>query len=183
MKKIALLFIFAIFFSCEKSKMKEETTTSFYVGTYTNGDSKGIYKYELSKEGKIKQIGLVAAARNPFFLAKSKENKTLFSFNEANEEGTGFVKSFKIENDSLLFIGTSKSGGAHPCFIAVNEKNQILLANYYGGNVGLLEVDTFGELSPLLHVQQHTGKGTTSRQQAPHAHSTWFHPLKKKSFL
>lgn len=180
MRKSIVLFALILVFSCEKSKMKEETTTSFYVGTYTIGDSKGIYKYELSKEGKIKQIGLVAATRNPSFLAKSKDNKTLFSVDEANEEGTGFVKSFKIENDSLIFRGKSKSGGAHPCFIAVNGKNQILVANYSGGNVGLLEVDTFGELSPLLNVQQHTGKGTTSRQQAPHAHSTWFHPSKKE---
>lgn len=180
MKKIALLFIVALFFNCEKSKMKEETITSFYVGTYTNGDSKGIYTYELSKEGKLKQLGLVAATNNPSFLAKNKDNKTLFAVDETNEEGTGFVKSFKIENDSLSFISKSKSGGAHPCFITVNDENQVLVANYSGGNVGFLQANAFGELSPLLNVQQHIGKGTTDRQQAPHAHSTWFHPNKKE---
>jgi 6-phosphogluconolactonase len=180
MKKLTLLFALILLFSCQKSKMKEEIVTNFYVGTYTNGDSKGIYKYELSAEGKLKQIGLMAATSNPSFLAKSNDDKTLFAVDEANEEGTGFVKSFSIEKDSLLLISKSKSGGAHPCFITVNEKNQVLVANYSGGNVGFLQADTSGNLSPLLYVQQHTGKGTTDRQTAPHAHSTWFHPAKKE---
>lgn len=180
MKKIALLFTLIILFSCQKSKMKEQTATSFYVGTYTNGESKGIYTYELSKEGKFKQIGLAAETSNPSFLAKSNDEKTLFAVDEANEEGTGFVKSYSIENDSLIFISKSKSGGAHPCFISVNDENQVLVANYSGGNVGLLQVETSGELSPLLNIQQHKGMGTTDRQKSPHAHSSWFHPTKKE---
>ena len=180
MKKVALLCIVVIFFSCQNSAVKDEIATSFYVGTYTDNKSKGIYKYELSKEGKLNQIGLVAETRNPSFLAKSRNGKTLFAVDEANEQGTGFVKSYKIEKDSLTLISTSKSGGAHPCFITVNDENQVLVANYSGGNVGFLEADNFGELSPLLNVQQHEGKGITDRQKAPHAHSTYFHPTKKE---
>jgi 6-phosphogluconolactonase len=180
MKKIIALFALSVVFSCQKSKMEEGNATSFYVGTYTNKESKGIYKYELSNQGKLKQIGLVEETSNPSFLVKSNDGKTVFAVDEANEEGTGFIKSFKIAEDSLQFISKSKSGGAHPCFIAVNKENQILIANYTGGNVGLLKADKNGKLSPLLNIQQHTGKGTTDRQQAPHAHSAWFHPSKKE---
>ena len=35
-------------------------------------------------------------------------------------------------------------------------------------------------MSKLLNIQQHVGKGTTDRQQGPHAHSVWFHPTKKE---
>jgi 6-phosphogluconolactonase len=160
--------------------LTSEENNTFYVGTYTNKESKGIYKFSISKEGMFNKIGLVAATNNPSFLAKSKDFKTLFAVDEANENGTGFIKSYKIENDSLTLISTSKSGGAHPCFVTINNKNQVLVANYSGGNVGLLKAKETGELSELLSVQQHTGKGTTERQEAPHAHSTWFHPLKNE---
>jgi len=180
MKKIALLFTLVILFNCQKSKMKEQIAISFYAGTYTNGDSNGIYKYELSSEGKLKQIGLAAETSNPSFLAKSSDDKILFAVDEVDEEGTGFVKSYRIENDSLVFISKSKSGGAHPCFISVNDDNQVLVANYSGGNVGLLRAEPSGELSPLLNIQQHEGMGTTDRQKSPHAHSSWFHPTKKE---
>ncbi|KGL64182.1 lactonase family protein [Polaribacter sp. Hel1_85] len=180
MKKILALFAFTILFSCQKSKMNEEITTDFYVGTYTKKDSKGIYKYELSKEGKLKQIGLVAETINPTFLVKTDDNKTLFAVGETNENGTGFVKSFKITKDSLELISKEESGGAGPCFVALNDENYILTANYGGGSVGLLKAASSGKLSSLLNVQQHIGKGNTNRQEAPHSHSAWFHPTKKE---
>ena len=180
LKKILVLFAFTLLFNCQDSKMKEEKTTSFYVGTYTKKDAKGIYKYELSKEGKLKQIGLVAETINPTFLVKSNDNKTLFTVGETNVNGTGFIKSFKIEKDSLQLISKEESGGAGPCFVAINDENYIVTANYGGGSVGLLKADASGKLSTLLHVQQHVGKGTTDRQKSPHAHSAWFHPTKKE---
>ncbi len=180
MKKISVLLVLVVLFGCQNLKMKEEITTSFYVGTYTDGDSKGIYKYELSKEGKLRQIGLVAETINPTFLVKSKDNKTLFTVGETNENGNGFVKSFKIEKDALQLISKKKSGGAGPCFVAFNDDNYIITANYGGGNVGLLKAESSGKLSNLLNVQQHVGQGTTDRQKAPHAHSAWFHPAKEE---
>lgn len=180
MKKITLLVALTILFSCQKSIMEKKTSTNFYVGTYTNGDSKGIYKYQINFDGKLKEIGLMAATNNPSFLAKTKDGKTLLAVDETNENGTGFVKSFAIEKDTLKFINSSKSGGAHPCFIAVNEENKILVANYSGGNIGYLRANNQGKLSDLLNVQQHFGKGTTERQKKPHAHSAWFHPTKKE---
>ncbi len=180
MKKSIALFAFTILLSCQNTKMKEEIATSFYVGTYTKKDSKGIYKYQISKEGKLKQIGLVAETINPTFLTKTKDNKTLFAVGETNENGTGFIKSFDIKKESLELISKEESGGAGPCFVAMNEENYIVTANYGGGSVGLLKADSSGKLSTLLNVQQHVGKGITERQKGPHAHSAWFHPTKKE---
>ena len=77
-------------------------------------------------------------------------------------------------------VNKQESGGAHPCFIAVNKDNYIITANYTGGNVGLLKATKTGEVAPISFVQQHIGKGSTERQTAPHAHSTWFHPTKNE---
>ena len=183
MKFLAIFLISTAFLGCKKELKKQvvmSKNTSFYVGTYTNGESKGIYKYQISKEGKLSKIKLVAETNNPSFLAKTKDNKTLLAVDETNEKGTGFVKSFKIKKDTLELISKSSSGGAHPCFITVNNKNQVLVANYSGGNVGFLTLDKQNKLSKLLNIQQHIGKGTTDRQQSPHAHSTWFHPNKEE---
>lgn len=179
MKNLLLFFLSVIYLGCKTTKTEKMTKTSFYVGTYTNGESKGIYKYAINNVGELSIIGLVAETNNPSFITKTKDSKTLLAVEETDEKGTGFVKSYAIANDTLLFKSKSKSGGAHPCFITVNENNQVLVANYTGGNVGVLQVDDQNGLTNLLDVQQHTGKGTTSRQEAPHAHSTWFHPNKK----
>ncbi|SDR76036.1 6-phosphogluconolactonase [Polaribacter sp. KT25b] len=181
MNKIAIVFLMLIStLLITGCKAIQKENYSFYVGTYTKTTSKGIYKYAISSEGELKKIALVAETINPTFLAKSKDNKTLFAVGETNENGSGFVKSFKIENDSLLLISKEESGGAGPCFVALNDDNYIVTANYGGGNVGLLKTDTSGKLSSLLNVQQHFGKGSTNRQKAPHAHSAWFYPTKNE---
>ena len=180
MKYFSTLVLILLFLGCKNSSVKIIKETTFYVGTYTEKDSKGIYKYSISKDGELKNKGLVAAITNPSFLAKSKDNKTLFAVSEIDENGTGFIHSYQIKNDSLQFINKQESGGAHPCFIAVNEANYIITANYTGGNIGLLKATENGEMAPIYFVQQHTGKGTTERQTAPHAHSTWFHPTKNE---
>ena len=178
-----LLFIIGILFLSELTAqtnineiMKENSTYSFFVGTYTNRDSQGIYKYLLQKDGALKRIGLVALSDNPSFLAMSADNRFLVAVNEINHEGVGAIESFLVTGDSLAFISRSSSGGAHPCFVKVNETGFVLTDNYTGGNVGLLRLNNKGELSVLLDLQQHSGSGSTERQQEPHAHSAWFEP-------
>ena len=162
-----------------ESKSKKEFMmqgTQFYVGTYTNSQSEGIYAFSLYENGEIDRIGLVAKAENPSFLTKSADGKYVLAVNE-NKDGT--VSSFEIHKDRLEFINKRSTGGAHPCFVSTNEQGFVLAANYTGGNVGLLQLMDNGELSPLLDVQQHAGQGSHIRQDAPHAHSVWFDPYDK----
>ena len=170
---------------CKNSNTSEETKPAlpqhadlqFYVGTYTKGESKGIYKYAISSEGKLSKIGLAAKTSNPSYLILNKDKKILLTVNE-NDHGT--VQSFLIENDSLILLSESSSGGAHPCHISINEKGYVLVANYTAGNVGLLQLNDQGKLSGLLDLAQHSGKGTTERQQGPHAHFADFFDDNKK---
>jgi 6-phosphogluconolactonase len=150
-------------------EMENTAGQHFYVGTYTNGDSEGIYKYKLNTDGTLEQVGLVARTANPSFLAHNGEY--LVAVNE-NEEGT--IQSFRIGKDSLHLVNTSGTGGAHPCFVTMNKQGNVLVANYTGGNVGWLDLSSEGMLSKLKSVQQHKGSGPTDRQESAHAHSTWF---------
>lgn len=143
---------------------------NFYVGTYTNQDSRGIYEYQLKADGSLEKLGLVAESHNPSFLAKDSTGSMLLAVNEEKEGG---VESYVIEEDTLRLVSRKSSGGAHPCFITINSRGYVLTANYGDGTVGLLRLSAAGELSGPLDVQQHTGQGTTDRQQGPHAHSVW----------
>lgn len=152
--------------------------TPFYVGTYTGGQSQGIYKYQLNNDGSLDSVGLAARTPNPSFLAKSHDGQYLLAISEVSaKDNVGFVKSYLVEQDTLVPVSESTSGGAHPCFISVNEEGYILVANYTGGNVALLKMDRQGELSGLLDLQQHEGSNITERQRGPHAHSAWFDPV------
>ncbi|MEZ7496367.1 lactonase family protein [Leeuwenhoekiella aequorea] len=159
--------------SVTQSTTSENTDTSFYIGTYTDGASKGIYKLALKEDGGFTEPVLAAQASNPSFLAFNKYKDILLAVNE-NDPGT--IESFQVNGDTLVQINSSNTGGAHPCYVTTNNQDYVLVANYSGGNVGLLKLNEDGNLSELLDLEQHTGKGTTDRQEGPHAHSAWFVP-------
>src|SRR5579871_1752925 len=57
-----------------------------YVGTYTNGGSKGIYGFRFqSTSGKMTPIGLVAETSNPTFLAIHPTHRFLYAVNEVDK--------------------------------------------------------------------------------------------------
>lgn len=185
MKNLVYLILAVAAIGCrEKPKqtepMQEEAPQplSFYLGTYTNGDSKGIYEFSISDQGKLQNLGLRAEAENPTFLAKTDDGKTLLAANEIkNENGSGTVQSYSIAKDTLVLVNQSETGGAGPCFVSVNHDGFVLAANYGGGSVALFKLEgADNHISPALNVEQHTGHGTTDRQKGPHAHSAWFVP-------
>ena len=179
--KIYIVFITVLLLVCcqmnKNETTQESNSYSFFVGTYTNSESQGIYKYLLKKDGSLKRIGLAAISDNPSFLTMSTDKKFLLAVNETNNDGVGVVESFLITDDSLALISRSSSGGADPCFVAVNEAGFVLVANYTGGNVGLLRLNKKGELTALLDVKTHTGSNINDDQQRPHAHAAWFEPV------
>ena len=142
---LLMLIILVGLISCKKDANKSESIKdgySFYLGTYTDGDSEGIYKYVLHKDGELEKIGLAVKAENPSYLTKSADGKFIIAVNEiSNKDNVGIVSSFSIKGDSLVLIDQSSSGGAHPCFVTINPDRYILAANYTGGNVGLLRLE------------------------------------------
>lgn len=163
---------------------------SFFVGTYTEGGSEGIYSFSLDPvTGKLDDHGLAAKTNNPSFLALTSNGKFLLSVHETkgeNGSSMGFVESFSVKKDDnrLISIGKVSSGGAHPCYVSVNQKGYVLAANYTGGNVALLRIDDSGNLSNTLDIQQHYGSGLNKvRQAEPHVHSAFFEPGSDRIFV
>jgi 6-phosphogluconolactonase len=161
----------------------------FYVGTYTNTESEGIYKFGLDQTtGKLHSNGLAALSENPSYLALTKDGKYLLAVRETrdeNNQNTGYIELFNVdENGNLSSINMVSSGGAHTCHVAVNDDGAIIACNYTGGNVALMKIDSTGELSQTTSVIQHTGQGfDPKRQDKPHVHSALFEPQGKRIFV
>jgi 6-phosphogluconolactonase len=156
-----------------------------FLGTYTEGESKGIYDYELDlKAGTLKKSGLAAETPGPSFLAISPNKRFLYAVNEVDTfkgKKAGSISGFSIDPHSgkLTAINQSTSGGPGPCFVTVDQTGRnVLVANYGGGSVCVVPINDKGELAaePSAFVQ-HTGSSVNKeRQSEPHAHSIYLDP-------
>lgn len=161
-----------------------------YVGTYTRGESKGIYLSRLNlKTGEATKPEVVAETSNPSFLAFHPEKKYLYAANEIGRfEGkpTGTVSAFAIDPESgqLDFLNQQISHGGAPCHLMVDETgSQVLVANYTGGNVACLPIQSSGKLKGASSVIQHEGSSVNPRRQKePHAHSINLSPNNKFAY-
>ena len=150
-----------------------------YVGTYTRGESLGIYRLRLDLEtGKLTSVGVTEDVENPSFLAIHPTGRFLYAVNEVgNFSGnrSGAVSAFAIDRRSgaLKLLNQQPSGGAGPCHLVVDRAGKhVLLANYGGGSIAALPLGEDGRLGPATAFVQHEGSSVNPRrQQAPHAHS------------
>lgn len=150
-----------------------------FVGTYTGGESKGIYRLEMDPAtGKLSGAELAAETPSPSFLAIHPGGRFLFAVNEVAEfegRGAGSVASFALDTGSgaLKAINRRPSGGAGPCHLVVDRAGRtVLVANYGGGTVAALPIAPDGMLGSPLSTIEHEGKSVDPRrQEAPHAHS------------
>ncbi len=183
------LLILVVFSTAAFSQNMPENTMHFYVGTYTDTGSEGIYLFGLDPvTGKIHSNGLAALSENPSYLALTKNGKQLLSVRETkdeNNQSTGYIELFNISESGILSsVNKVSSGGAHPCHVAVNDEGSVVVSNYNGGNVTLMRIEPSGELSEVLSADQHTGQGpVASRQDKPHVHSSVFEPGGQRIFV
>jgi 6-phosphogluconolactonase len=156
----------------------------FLVGTYTRGESRGIYRFRLHpKEGRIEPLGLAADATSPSFLALHPSGRLLYSVNEMGEfqgQPTGAVSAYALdpETGALDLLNQVSSGDRGPCHLAVDPSGRFLLvANYGGGSLSLIPIRGDGSLEDPVRVVRHEGSGAhPQRQQAPHVHCVRFQP-------
>jgi len=160
-----------------------------YVGTYTTGESDGIYIYRLNPaSGELKPVGTVKAD-NPSYLAIDGRRRFLYAVNEVTEfagTSSGAVSVFSINQKTgdLQFVNQQPSLGGAPCYISVDRNNRfVLVANYVGGNVAVLPVQRDGRLGSATDMEQHRGSGANiERQESPHAHSIILDPANRFAF-
>lgn len=168
MKKLIALSIFSFVLIINVTAQ-----SSFYVGTYNSENGGGIYKFTLTEDGELSNMGLLVDANNASFIEFNEDKSCLLAVNEVNENNTGFVQSYKLDDENITLVSTVKSEGGSPCYI--DEKNSmVLVSNYMGGNVALYKLGENCKLSNAIYVDQHIGHTNHPRQEAPHAHSSQF---------
>ncbi|PLT35504.1 lactonase family protein [Bacillus sp. V5-8f] len=150
-----------------------------YIGTYTKGDSEGIYTFTLETEnGKLSTATLAARLENPTYVTVSKDNRNLFAV--AKEEDSGGAAAYSIqENGELSLLNSIVTEGASPCHIDVDRaKRNIVTANYHRGTVeSYLIENEEGAITDRSSIIQHEGMGPNKeRQEKPHVHYSGFTP-------
>lgn len=162
-----------------------------YVGTYTSGESEGIYRCRLNLEtGAIDLEGLATATEEPSFLAIHPNQRFLYAVNELmtfDEQPGGAVSAFAIDPQTgdLTFLNQQPTHGGAPCHLSIDQTGAwLLVANYMGGNATVLPIQDSGRLGQPTDVVQHEGKGSNpQRQEAPHAHSVTLDATNQFAFV
>jgi 6-phosphogluconolactonase len=161
-----------------------------YVGTYTQGKSQGINRFRMDRAtGKLTPAGVVPVADNPSFLAIHPNHRFLYAVNEIGNFGgqkSGAVSAFAIDAQSgnLTLLNQQPSRGDGPCHLAVDKSGKsLLVANYGGGSVAALPIESDGRLGPATAFIQHQGSSANpQRQEGPHAHCVVFDRANRLAF-
>jgi 6-phosphogluconolactonase len=183
MKK--LLLILSLLFpvlTYAQHKKPLPTTFDLLVGTYTKGTSKGIYVYRFYAEtGRLAFLNEIDDVSNPSYLCVTNDNKFVYAVNEDGKNGGVSAFTFDAHQGKLTFLNKQPSGGADPCFVAVdNDMKNVLVANYSGGSLAVLPVNKDGSLAPISQLIQDEGHGANKdRQEGPHVHMALLSPDEK----
>ena len=149
----------------------EYTKFTGYIGTYTKGESQGIYTFVLDTQEKITDVQLAGTLENPTYLTITKDQRFLYS---VLKEGTkGGVASYTIQPDSsrLSLINKQLAEGSPPCHVCTDSQQRYLFsANYHKGTVESYLIDQHtGEISAPVSVIAHVGSVQMKDKKA-HTH-------------
>lgn len=135
----------------------------FLLGTYTRKTSKGIYEGTLEDEKLT--VNFLLPESNPTYLTTSKKN-ILYTVG-ADDNGGGIVSydlNHKEKINSVTFPGSA------PCYVAVDEKRQLVYSgNYHKGSLLSYKILSDGSLKAADKVT-HTGSGPHKNQEKAHVH-------------
>ncbi|MFY0713301.1 lactonase family protein [Seonamhaeicola sp. NFXS20] len=153
-------------FNCKSS------TSPLFVGTFTDKDSKGIYRFDFNtKTGELNNKILSIEAVSPSFLDYSPDKKFIYSVNKTGTEND-YISSYRINpNGTLSLINSVSSNGKNPCHISINKTgNKAVVSMYTAGKVSVYNINTDGSLNQASQVFNHN----TENEKAK-AHSAQFY--------
>ncbi len=160
-------------FNCKKNEVDMKAHTLF-VGTYTDGESKGIYKLVFDPNtGKLSDLTLAAALENPSFLTISKDGNNLYAVQETADFDSlgGAVSAFKLKDGILELQNSMGTGGAHPCHVALSDDGHLAVSNYTGGNLSIFDLKNDGALKQNPQMINHSALDTLKKA---HVHKANF---------
>lgn len=157
-----------------------------FVGTYTGGESKGIYSFRFDpKTGETSDLKLAAEIKNPSFLAIHPDGRHLYSVSEVDGEGGISAFEINVAEGTLKHLNATSTQGGSPCHLVVDKTGKfVLAANYGGGSVCVVPIREDFTVGPTVSFIQHEGKSITPERQAgPHAHSVNLDAANKHAFV
>ncbi len=181
------LFTASLFIcGCGQKKEKNmEQELTMVVGTYTDGDSKGIYTFRFNQETGESISLSEAEVSNPSYLTITENNSGTYVY-AVSEHGDGreAVNAFALDKPTgkLTFINKENAMGADPCYITSNGK-YVVIANYSGGSISTFPLDGNGAVSTVADFFEFEGSGpVTDRQEKSHLHCVQLSPDGKHLF-
>lgn len=152
---------------------------SAYVGTYTDGESDGIYQLEITfVDGRLcaERKRTIEGGDNPSFLSLHPFQPVLYAVHEVDD---GRVTAFRqTQAGALKQICSVPSGASGPCHCSVSPSGEhLLVAHYTGAVVSILPIQDDGTLEPPSDIVRHKGSSIdTERQTQAHPHSVTLGP-------
>ncbi len=160
-----------------------------YIGTFSSplkdvlptqvdlppGNGRGIYIFQADPtKGTLTPVGTFDLGTSPSCLAVNTAQTHLYSANETDRVGEakeGSISSFKInaQDGKLTLLNTVRAGGAGPTYISIHPSGKhLLIANYFGGSIAVVPIQSDGTLGEPTDVRPGTGKiGPTRATNAP----------------
>ncbi|MGN7513582.1 MAG: lactonase family protein [Allomuricauda sp.] len=174
MNKIVLMGLIAVLAMACTEKTEEKPMYTLFVGTYTDGDSEGIYTYTFdANTGELSNKKLAAKLTNPSYLAISKDKKNLYAVQETADFDSlgGGVTAFSLNMGILELQNSMGTQGAHPCHVSLSGDGQLAVANYTGGNVSIFSLNDDGSLAENPQIIDHKPLDSV---KTSHAHMAQF---------
>jgi 6-phosphogluconolactonase len=160
-----------------------------YVGTFSSplrdmlptqvdlppGSGRGIHIFRVNRAtGAMTAAGTYEMGTSPSCLTIDRDGTRLYSTNETDRVGQGnqgTVSAFSIDPQSgeLTLLNTVRSGGAGPTYASIHPTaNFLFVANYFGGSISVLPIQSNGSLGEATDIQIDSGKiGPTRATNAP----------------
>lgn len=139
----------------------------------------GIYSYRLNGgTGALEQVAVFSDIAYPGFQTLSPDGGSLYSvcrLDVGEDEPNGGVAAFSIDRSSgsLTMLNSVSSRGAGAVHVSADGTGHCLaVANYRGGNLAIVPIDSRGALSEASDFVQFAGSSIDpDRQQGSFAHS------------
>lgn len=180
-----LLIIFSTHTACDEKPQEEQIIPpyQFLIGAYTEDLNQGIGLLTFDPDKGVFEAKIIRdGVNNPSFVIANHAQTLVFAVEETTGESGGKIKVFSWDRqtNSLELLDEKPSYGDHPCYIALDAKEEFLVVgNYSGGNFSVYSISS-GKLEHLQTIQHEGQSVVPSRQDKAHVHATVFHPNNKQ---
>ena len=114
-----------------------------------NTSKNGIYHYKLKNGKLIKKYETNNFERCTYLANNKSYLYSVIEVSDKENNGCGYIISYKKEQDRLIFVDKTSSYGKGPCHIELSEDNRMIyISNYIDGYLTVTKINengTFGE--------------------------------------